>query len=111
LTLVDGGGEIDLAIASDCIYNPTYHEVLLQSAAGVLSKENGVFIVGYSFHMNVPPEQVLDFFDIASSKFGLEVVSELKQEYDGQRGIGDKDKSRGVVYIKVLAYKDSIYFR
>ena len=26
MTLVDGGGEIDLAIASDCIYNPTYHE-------------------------------------------------------------------------------------
>ena len=111
LTLVDGGGEIDLAIASDCIYNPTYHEVLLQSAAGVLSKENGIFIVGYSFHMNVPPERVLDFFDLASSKFGLEVVSELKKEYDGQRGIGDKDKNRGVVYIKVLAHKDTIYFR
>ena len=87
--------------------------MLLQSAAGILSKEIGVFIVGYRFHMNVPPEpeRVLDFFDLASSKFGLEVVSELKQEYDGQRGIGDKDKSRGVVYIKVLAHKDTIYFR
>ena len=51
--------------------------MLLQSAAGILSKEIGVFIVGYRFHMNVPPEpeRVLDFFDLASSKFGLEVVS------------------------------------
>ena len=94
----------DLLIASDCIYNPTYHTALLQSAVGAMAKL-GKFIVGYSFHGNVPPSQVLDFFARAKDEFGLEVVSEFSEKYDGQRGIGDMDKNRGVVYVKVLLSK------
>jgi predicted nicotinamide N-methyase len=98
----DSNSLADLLIASDCIYNPTHHTSLLQSADGLLSS-NGLFIVGYSLHGNVPPDQILDFFDIAKRHFGLEIVNECMRKYDGQEGIGSDDPIRGVVYIKVLA--------
>ena len=65
----EGGREckIDMLIASDCIYDPTYHEALLQSVVGSIARDKGIFIVGYSFHMNVPPEKVISFFDLANS--------------------------------------------
>ncbi|EED88728.1 predicted protein [Thalassiosira pseudonana CCMP1335] len=97
----------DVLIASDCIYNPAYHEALLKSASSCIDKTSGIFIVGYSFHMNVPPSQVLNFFDIGTM-LDFEVISEFKKDYDGQRGI-ETDKKRGAVYVKVLAHKDSIH--
>mmetsp|Transcript_26151 Transcript_26151/g.55170 ORF Transcript_26151/g.55170 Transcript_26151/m.55170 type:complete len:304 (-) Transcript_26151:66-977(-) len=103
----DLGVKADLLIASDCIYNPTYHRALLQSAVFAMAEETGMFIVGYSFHGNVPPSQTLRFFTMAREEFGLEVVSEFVQEYEGQRGIGSVDKTRGAVYVKVLASKES----
>ena len=92
----------DLVIASDCIYNPTHHASLLQSAAGVMSSD-GLFIVGYSLHGNVPPDQILHFFHLAKHDFGLGIVNEFMKEYDGQEGIGSNDPTRGAVYVKVLA--------
>lgn len=106
-----GDNMIDLLVASDCIYNPMYHQALLESAAGSINKETGIFIVGYSFHMNVPPGQVLDFFDTAETQFGFQVLSALTKQYDGQMGIGSNDPTRGAVYMKVLAHKDSIFWR
>eukprot|EP00980_Cylindrotheca_fusiformis_P003983 scaffold874_cov126-Cylindrotheca_fusiformis.AAC.16 len=100
--------DIELLIASDCIYDPTYHSALLKSASECLSQEKGLFIVGYSFHLNVSPEKVLEFFQVATSQYRLKVVSEFKKEYEGQLGIGDDDPNRGAVYIKVLAHEDSI---
>jgi predicted nicotinamide N-methyase len=110
-TLKEPAGEIELLIASDCIYDPTYHKALLQSASGSMSKETGLFVVGYSYHMNVPPEKVIKFFEVAKSMFGLSAVSEFKKDYEGQIGIGNKDPNRGAVYVKVLAHQDSIYFQ
>lgn len=92
----------DLVIASDCIYNPNHHTSLLQSAVGLMSS-NGLFIVGYSLHGNAPPDQIFNFFHVARRDFGLEIVNELRKDYDGQEGIGSNDPNRGVVYVKVLA--------
>ena len=99
----------DLVIASDCIYNPTYHRALLQSVVGAMDKNIGLFIVGYSFHSNVPKSQTLNFFEVAKNEFGLHIVSEITNNYDGQRGIGSTDAERGVVYVKVLAFENSVY--
>ena len=105
------GSDFDVLVASDCIYDPTYHQALLESAVVFMAKENGLFIVGYSFHMNVPPAQVLKFFDQATVEFDLKIVSEFTQEYPGQLGIGNQEPMRGAVYVKVLAHIDSIYCR
>ena len=105
------GGNVDLLVASDCIYNPMYHNALLESAVAFMEKESGLFVVGYSFHMNVPPEQVLQFFDKAEHFFGLKILNEFTKQYPGQPGIGNQEPLRGAVYIKVLAHKDSIYFQ
>lgn len=104
-------GDVDLLIASDCIYDPTHHQSLLESASATISKQSGLLVVGYSFHMNVSPDRVLEFFAVAEEKFDLIPVSELEEHYDGQNGIGNHDPSRGAVYVKVLAYKTSNYFR
>lgn len=90
----------DLLIASDCIYNPMHHRALLESAIGVMN-DDGLFVVGYSFHGNVSPNEVLAFFDLAL-EFGLEVTNELNVESEGQRGIGSSDASRGAVHLRVL---------
>jgi predicted nicotinamide N-methyase len=92
----------DLVIASDCIYNPTHHTSLLQSAVRSMSSD-GLFIVGYSLHGNVPSDRVLNFFNIAKHEFGLEIVNQVMREYDCQVGIGSNDRNRAVVYVKVLA--------
>uniref|UniRef100_A0A7S4IZL9 Calmodulin-lysine N-methyltransferase n=1 Tax=Odontella aurita TaxID=265563 RepID=A0A7S4IZL9_9STRA len=110
----DGGGRFDLLVASDCIYNPTYHEALLRSASAVIDESEGLFVVGYSFHGNVPPERVTQFFDLAESSDdehygGFETVSEFKKEYDGQRGLGSSDSDRGAVYVRVMARRGSKY--
>ena len=91
----------DLLIASDCIYNPTYHRALLQSAVGIMG-DGGIFIVGYSFHGNVPKSETLHFFAVAKEEFGLRVVNEFTKEYRGQSGIGSNDEERGAVHVKVL---------
>lgn len=108
--LIEGKEEegVDILIASDCIYNPAYHEALLQSAAGTISNKRGLFILGYSYHTNVKAQQVEAFFT-SSENYGFEVISEFKQEYKEQMGIGSKDPDRAVVYCKVLANRDSIY--
>ena len=101
-----------LLIASDCIYNPAHHKALLQSAISALDTIIGLFVVGYSFHGNVPPTQILEFFEVAkSNEFGLEVVNEFEKKYSGQLGIGGEDENRGTVYVKVLASKGSVYFK
>lgn len=105
------GSDFDILVASDCIYDPTYHQALLESAVAFMAKENGLFVVGYSFHMNVPPAQVLKFFDQATAEFDLKIVSEFTQKYPGQLGIGNQEPVRGAVYVKVLAHVDSIYCR
>jgi len=98
---------VDLLIASDCIYNPQYHKALLESATYVMERSsNTLFIVGYSFHMNVPPDQVLNFFNLAREEFRLEVLCEMEEHYSGQKGIGDTDEKRGTVYVKVLTRRN-----
>ena len=68
---------------------------------------NGLFVVGYSLHGNVPSVQILDFFTVAQREYGLVIVNELCINYpNGQLGIGSTDIERGVVYIKVLAHGD-----
>ena len=96
---------VDLLIASDCIYNPTYHNSLLESATSAMSSSNNssLFIVGYSLHGNVPPSHILNFFNLAKDDYGLGIINEFAKEYDGQRGIGSLDSNRGKVYVKVLA--------
>ena len=95
----------DLLVASDCIYNPAYHDALLRSATGVMDPERGLFVVGYSLHGNVPSSRISDFFDAARRDYGLRVVNEFLRQYeDGQRGIGSEDAERGAVYVKVLAW-------
>ena len=101
-------GGIDVLVASDCIYNPTYHDALLRSASGTICSESGIFIVGYSYHMNVSKEQVEAFFAKAE-EFDFCVVSEFTKKYKEQQGIGSKDPERAVVYCKVLVHKDSVY--
>ena len=95
----------DLLVASDCIYNPTYHTSLLESACTAMNSKS-FFIVGYSLHGNVQSSQILNFFNIAQDEFGLKVVNEFTKEYDGQHGIGSSDKERGTVYIKLLRYRN-----
>ncbi|KAL7529003.1 hypothetical protein ACHAWF_002802 [Thalassiosira exigua] len=99
----------DLLIASDCIYNPSFHRALLRSAAGAIDEERGVFVVGYSLHGNVPEYQILNFFEVAKVEFGFHVTSEFLQHYDGQEGIGSSDKKRGDVHVKVLAKEGSVH--
>lgn len=106
----DETGNIELLVASDCIYDPTYHRALLESVAGTMSRTTGRFVVGYSFHLNVPPAKVVEFFALAEKEFDFRVTSEFKQEYNGQEGIGNHDPNRGAVYIKVLAHKESDFF-
>jgi len=98
--LCGSDGRADLLIASDCIYNPMHHRALLESAIGTMN-DGGLFVVGYSFHGNVSPNEVLAFFDLAL-EFGLEVTNGLDVESDGQRGIGSNDASRGAVHLRVL---------
>jgi predicted nicotinamide N-methyase len=93
----------NLLIASDCIYNPMYHDALLRSATAAMDPIDGLFVVGYSLHGNVPAHQTLNFFDVARRDYGLIIANEYMKEYaDGQRGIGCDDGERGAVYIKVL---------
>ena len=97
----------NLLIASDCIYNPTYHHALLHSVISTMDNNTGRFVVGYSLHGNVPSKQILDFFTVAQREYGLIIVNELCINYpNGQLGIGSTDIERGVVYIKVLAHGD-----
>lgn len=100
----DTRDKVDRRVASDCIYNPTYHTSLLESASSAMDI-NSLFIVGYSLHGNVQSSQILNFFNIAQDEFGLKVVNEFTKEYDGQKGIGSTDKERGTVYIKLLRYR------
>ncbi|KAL3764046.1 hypothetical protein ACHAW5_003995 [Stephanodiscus triporus] len=57
-----GRRKADLLIASDCIYNPTYHDALLRSAAGAMDPDvDAMFVVGYSLHGNVPDLRIFGF--------------------------------------------------
>ena len=105
-----GGKHVDLLIASDCIYNPTYHAPLLQSASALIEPSTGIFIVGYSLHGNVPTADVERFFEQAEKEYGLQVIHELAIEYsEGQMGIGSVDESRGNVYLKILACREPFH--
>jgi hypothetical protein len=53
--------------------------------------------------MNVPPEKVIKFFEVANAMFGLSTVSEFKKDDEGQTGNENKDPNRG--YVKLLAYQ------
>ena len=109
--VVDTSGEgIDVLVASDCIYNPDYHNALLQSASATICSELGIFIVGYSYHSNVTSQRVEEFFAKAE-EYDFRLISEFKKNYKEQEGIGSKDPERAVVHCKVLANKDSIYCR
>jgi len=101
---------IDVLVASDCIYNPAYHDALLQSASGTICSERGIFIVGYSYHSNVTSQRVEEFFAKAD-EYDFRLISEFTKNYEAQEGIGCKDSERAVVYCKVLVHKDSIYCR
>jgi hypothetical protein len=63
--------------------------------------------------MNVPPEKVIKFFEVAKSMFAVSQTKKdfegHKKDYEGQIVIGNKDPNRGAVYFKVLAHQDSIY--
>ncbi|KAL7501499.1 hypothetical protein ACHAWT_010073 [Skeletonema menzelii] len=101
---------VECLIASDCIYNPTYHAALLQSASALIEPCTGIFIVGYSLHGNVPTCDVERFFFVAEKEYGLKVIHELAVEYsEGQMGIGSVDKKRGNVYLKILACRESLH--
>mmetsp|Transcript_1396 Transcript_1396/g.2942 ORF Transcript_1396/g.2942 Transcript_1396/m.2942 type:complete len:373 (-) Transcript_1396:448-1566(-) len=52
----------DLVIVSDCIYNPEYHEALLESLAHTLNL-GGRAVVSFSLHGNVDDELIWDFVE------------------------------------------------
>jgi hypothetical protein len=92
-----------MLIASDCIYNPTYHDALLRSATAVMDPDNGLFVIGYSLHGNVPACRALNFFEVARRDYGLIIANEYTKEYaDGKQGIGSNNGDRGAVYVKIL---------
>ncbi|GMI03326.1 hypothetical protein TrRE_jg11616 [Triparma retinervis] len=96
-----GGRKVDLLIASDCIYDPSYHSDLLESAGGLISKD-GTFVVGYSLHNNVPEGRVEKFFDLARGG-GWKVREERTERFERQNAAPwDDSKTRGDVYVKVL---------
>ncbi len=92
-----------MLITSDCIYNPTYHDALLRSATAAMDPDNGLFVVGYSLHSNVPACWALNFFKVARRDYGLIIANDYMKEYaDGKRGIRSDDGDRGAVYVKIL---------
>lgn len=97
----------DLLIASDCIYNPMYHDTLLQSCDFLLSKDRGLLVVGYSYHGNVCKKEVEEFFTKAEENDGLKVITNIFKAYSEQRGTSCNEKNRGHVYLKVLANVNS----
>ena len=101
-TLVEAGaGKFGLCIASDCLYFPGGHEVLLQSAAACL-ESGGRFLVGYSLHGNVEEAQILSFF-VKAVERGWTIDKEWKIEHERQKAATwSKVQNRGDVYVKVL---------
>jgi predicted nicotinamide N-methyase len=100
----NGGAKFDVVVASDCIYNPECHEILLRSASAVLG-DAGVLIVGFSFHGNAANDAILAFFERAERDFGLCVAREWDVMHDVQgAAVWSKDENRGNVYIKVLKH-------
>ena len=98
---VTGGRPFDVAIASDCLYNPDGHRPLLESASACL-RDGGIFLVGYSLHGNVPAEAVEAFFGAAEARgfrvdggFGIQHDVQNAAKWSGVEG-------RGNVYIKRL---------
>ena len=82
-----------MLIASDCIY----------TAMAAMDPNNGLFVVGYSLHCNVPACRALNFFEVARRDYGLIITNEYTKEYtDGQWGIVSDDGDRGAVYVKIL---------
>mmetsp|Transcript_1545 Transcript_1545/g.2674 ORF Transcript_1545/g.2674 Transcript_1545/m.2674 type:complete len:360 (+) Transcript_1545:85-1164(+) len=60
-----------LIIVSDCIYNPTYHDELLQSIAATLKLPNeetgedgGCAVISFSLHGNTPDHDIWDFLQV-----------------------------------------------
>jgi len=100
-----GGEKFGLVVASDCLYNPSCHEVLLESARSIVEEKAGVFLVGYSLHGNVEGEAIHAFFD-AARRFGFTVDKEWKVDHDRQKAAEwSSDKQRGNVFVKVLRLK------
>ena len=96
-----GAGAHDIGIASDCIYYPDAHSLLLESAS-VLIKKGGYLVVVFSLHGNCPESDTLGFFELAT-KMGWEVENELSFEHEVQKAAEwSSVKGRGNVYIKVL---------
>jgi predicted nicotinamide N-methyase len=72
--------QYDLVIVSDCIYNPMYHEALLDSIASTLkfptgttkttntANNGGRAIVSFSLHGNTKDETVWNFLDMVNHK-------------------------------------------
>ena len=104
------GGRVDILIASDCIYDPTYHVDLLDSASELISPE-GTFIVGYSLHNNVPPASVEAFFELARG-LGWKITGETVERFERQNAAPwDESSTRGDVYVKFLVRGDEVDYR
>jgi predicted nicotinamide N-methyase len=71
----------DLILASDCIYNPAYHDHLLESIFQTLSVK-GRAIIAFSLHGNTPDELVWGFFDKARQDKGLKVRAVVEDGWD-----------------------------
>ena len=88
-----GSNMYDVILVSDCIYDPTYHQELLNSICATLRKPNhqdgkvddrgGRVIVTFSIHGNVPEENVWEFFRKATDK-GL-IWKEAPQNSEGNQ--------------------------
>lgn len=60
----------DVVIASECIWKPDSHFILLQSIAAVI-KSNGFVYITYTNHIPALEQEYKSFFDLAETKFNL----------------------------------------
>ena len=69
------GGRFDVAIACDCIYDPSGHSPLLRTLCAAL-RPGGRALVAFSLHGNVDDQAVLAFFEgAAACGFAVEHTS------------------------------------
>ena len=74
------GVAFDYVVAADCVYNPSFHQPLLDSICHVMAAQ-GLAILTFSLHPNTAEENVWAFFDRARLR-GLKVEDPLHRAED-----------------------------
>jgi len=87
--------QFDIVVAADCIYNPNFHEVLLESIDKLLS-EPGIALLPFALHGNTKDENVWNIVTLAKERgFDVDVVE--KNQLIPQSAY--MDAKRGLVYM------------